>query len=163
MGGGNGQKAKMAREIIWRRRRLQKEASLNPTKREKPPVKTLKITISSQHFTQTHHPPPTPISPLGIFQESEKPKGLKKGFLIHQSAPDRPRKPRNAGPRERATVEFVVECAEDGRLKASNVTAPDGGPVQDSTRLEKQRRRLGTTEVVGGYNAEKSEKEKLHW
>ncbi|KAK4428830.1 TNF receptor-associated factor1a [Sesamum alatum] len=65
-------------------------------------------------------------------------------------------------PRERATVEFVVECAEDGRLKASNVTAPDGAPVQDSTRLEKQRRRLGTTEVAGGYNTEKSEKEKLH-
>ncbi|KAK4413660.1 hypothetical protein Salat_2778800 [Sesamum alatum] len=63
-------------------------------------------------------------------------------------------------PRERATMEFVVECAEDDRLMAVNVTVLDGAHIQGSTLREKQRQRLGTTVVAGGYNTEKSEKEK---
>ncbi|KAK4424071.1 Cold shock domain-containing protein 4 [Sesamum alatum] len=35
---------------------------------------------------------------------------------------------------EGETVEFVVEYSDDGRLKAANVTGPDGAPVQGSTR-----------------------------
>ncbi|KAL0386891.1 UNVERIFIED_CONTAM: Glycine-rich protein 2 [Sesamum radiatum] len=35
---------------------------------------------------------------------------------------------------EGEAVEFVVELSDDGRLKAANVTGPDGAPVQGSTR-----------------------------